>query len=148
MDSCGVPNHIHGMDTEPDNPTPLPVPADPLRNEETVRRGFWSKLRANLGRVPFAEDLVASYYAATDPATPARSKAVLLGALAYFVMPLDAMPDFIALLGFTDDAAVLALAIQTVRANLRPDHYEKARAALKDGGADAPDGDHHGREAA
>jgi uncharacterized membrane protein YkvA (DUF1232 family) len=99
-------------------------------NARTVRRGFWAKLRANLGRVPFATDAVAAWYAATDPATPTRAKAILLGALAYFVMPFDALPDVVVLLGFTDDAAVIALAIRTVSAHLRPDHYERARAAL------------------
>ncbi|MFN8925292.1 MAG: hypothetical protein ACK5WM_07040, partial [Rhodospirillales bacterium] len=48
-------------------------------NARTVRRGFWSKVRANLGRVPFATDAVAAWYAAIDPATPPRAKAILLG---------------------------------------------------------------------
>jgi uncharacterized membrane protein YkvA (DUF1232 family) len=99
-----------------------------------VRRRFWPKLQANLGRLPFVDDLLAAWFCATDPATPARVKAVLFGALAYFVMPLDVMPDFIAVLGFTDDATVLLAAVQAVRANLKPEHYERARAALAPGG--------------
>jgi uncharacterized membrane protein YkvA (DUF1232 family) len=57
-------------------------------------------------------------------------------------MPIDAVPDFIALLGFTDDAAVLMAAIQTVRANLRPDHYDRARETLASlaGSAEREDG--------
>jgi uncharacterized membrane protein YkvA (DUF1232 family) len=100
------------------------------QDERLVRERFWSKLRSSVARVPFAEDAVASYYCATDPSTPTKTKAILLGALAYFVMPVDAVPDFVALLGFTDDAALLMAAIQTVRAHMRPDHYDRARETL------------------
>ena len=100
------------------------------QDERLVRERFWSKLRSSVARIPFAEDAVASFYCATDSSTPTKAKAILLGALAYFVMPVDAVPDFLALLGFTDDAAVLMAAVQTVRSNLRPDHYEKARETL------------------
>src|SRR4051812_31805515 len=100
------------------------------QDERLVRERFWSKLRSSIARIPFAEDAVAAFYCATYSSTPTKVKAILLGALAYFVMPVDAVPDFIALLGFTDDAALLMAAVQTVRANLRPDHYAKARETL------------------
>ncbi len=134
MDSRTDVDHISIMSETTGLPARI-IAAAPDRvedNARTVRRGFWSKLRANLGRVPFATDAVASWYAATDPATPTRAKAILLGALANFVMPADALPDVVAILGFTDDAAVIALAIRTVRVHLRPDHYERARTALAD----------------
>jgi uncharacterized membrane protein YkvA (DUF1232 family) len=57
----------------------------------------------------------------------------LLGALAYFVLPFDFMPDLLPLLGFTDDAAVLVTALRMVANNIRPDHREAARAALARG---------------
>ncbi|HEY0833950.1 MAG TPA: YkvA family protein [Azospirillum sp.] len=98
--------------------------------ERLVRRRFWEKVRANLRRLPFIEDLLAAFFCATDPTTPTGAKAILLGALAYFVLPFDAVPDWLLIAGFTDDAAVLMAAIQAVRANLRPEHYDKARAAL------------------
>jgi uncharacterized membrane protein YkvA (DUF1232 family) len=123
------------------------VPVDPAktaRDAETVRRGFWRKLAANAGRVPFAADLLAAFYAATDPATPARAKAVLLGALAYFVVPADAVPDFIAVLGFTDDAAVLLLALRTVGQNLRPHHHARAQEVLARLAADDAAGEREG----
>jgi uncharacterized membrane protein YkvA (DUF1232 family) len=134
MDSRPGVDHILDMSETTGLPARI-IAAAPERveaNARTVRRGFWSKVRANLGRVPFATDAVAAWYAATDPATPTRAKAILLGALAYFVMPIDALPDVVALLGFTDDAAVIALAIRTVAVHLRPDHYDRARAALAD----------------
>lgn len=104
--------------------------ADIHQRREYVRRNFWSKLRRVIARVPFAEDLVAAYLAAMDPETPPRVRAILLGALAYFILPADALPDVMAGVGFTDDAAVLAAAIKVVSAHITPTHYAAARNAL------------------
>lgn len=101
------------------------------RDERLVRRRFWQKLRANLHRIPFLEEVLAAYFCATDPATPYRAKAILLAALAYFVLPVDAVPDWLLIAGFTDDAAVLAAAVQTVRTNLTPAHWQRAKQALR-----------------
>jgi uncharacterized membrane protein YkvA (DUF1232 family) len=100
------------------------------RDEETVRRGFWQKLRRFGTRLPFAEDLLAAYYCAFDRDTPLQVKAALLGALAYFVLPFDAIPDMLPLLGFADDAAVLATALRLVAGSLRPEHRAAARRVL------------------
>jgi uncharacterized membrane protein YkvA (DUF1232 family) len=105
-------------------------------DETSVRAGFWRTFAKAAGQVPFAEDLVASYYCALDPETPGKAKAVLLGALAYFVMPMDAIPDILALVGFSDDIAVLTLAIATVRANLTEAHRIAARKSLANLAAD------------
>ena len=110
-------------------------PVDPgkyARDKAEVEAGFWDKLRRTLGRIPFAEDAVAAYFCATDSATPFRVKAVLMGALAYFIVPTDMIPDFIAGLGFTDDAAVLAAAIRSVLPHVKPRHRARARAVLED----------------
>ena len=100
------------------------------RDESRVRRGFWPKLRRVLGRLPFAEDLLAAYYCATDARTPTYVKAVLMAAVAYFVLPTDLLPDFIAYLGFTDDAAVLLAALKAVEGHLTAAHRGRARAKL------------------
>src|ERR1700742_2625183 len=84
------------------------------RDEDTVRREFWRKLRRFAARLPFAEDLLAAYYCALDRDTPMQVKAALFGALAYFVLPFDAIPDMLPVLGFADDAAVLATALRLV----------------------------------
>ena len=76
-------------------------------DEARVRRSFWRKLRRSAGRISFAQEAVAAFYCATDAQTPIRAKGILLSALAYFILPTDLLPDFIAGLGFTDDAAVL-----------------------------------------
>jgi uncharacterized membrane protein YkvA (DUF1232 family) len=95
-----------------------------------VERDFWRKLLKFARQIPFAEDLAAAYFCAIDPQTPGRAKGVLLAALAYFVIPFDAVPDFFAGLGFTDDAAVLAAAIRAVSLHLKPHHYVRARKSL------------------
>src|SRR5438552_5442301 len=96
------------------------------RDEARVRRDFWRKAARVAARLPFAEDLFAAYYCAFDRATPVQVKATLVGALAYFVLPFDAVPDMLPLVGFTDDAAVLLAALRMVRA----EHRDAARAAL------------------
>src|SRR6516165_2454329 len=98
--------------------------------EERVQREFWTKVKRLAARLPFAEDLLAAYYCAFDRATPLQVKAALMFALAYFVLPFDFIPDFLPLLGFTDDAAILLTAIRMVGAHMRPEHRLAARAAL------------------
>jgi uncharacterized membrane protein YkvA (DUF1232 family) len=100
------------------------------RDEERVRRGFWPKLRRVAAKLPFAQDLLAAYYCAFDRRTPMQVKAALLGALAYFVLPADAMPDILPLLGYTDDALVLVTALRMVSGHIRDEHREAAREAL------------------
>jgi uncharacterized membrane protein YkvA (DUF1232 family) len=100
------------------------------RDEARMRRDFWRKARRVAARLPFAEDLLAAYYCAFDPATPVQVKAVLVGALAYFVLPFDVVPDVLPLIGFTDDAAVLLTAVRMVAGHLRPEHRDAARQTL------------------
>ncbi len=101
-----------------------------VEREERVRKGFWTTFRKAAKYIPFAEDVAAAYFCAIDPATPPRAKGILLAALAYFILPLDIIPDFIVAVGFTDDMAVLAVAISTIRSHMKPVHYDKARKAL------------------
>ena len=95
------------------------VPAVPFRVEALV--------------APFAEDLLTAYYCAFDRQTPRHVQASLLGAIAYFILPFDFVPDVMPILGFTDDAAVLATAIRMVASHITTEHREAARAALKRG---------------
>ncbi len=99
-------------------------------NDSAWRQGFWRKLRRVAAHIPFAEDLLAAYYCAFDRETPLPVKATLIGALAYFVLPIDAIPDVLPVIGFTDDAAVLATAIKLVADHIRPLHREAARNKL------------------
>jgi uncharacterized membrane protein YkvA (DUF1232 family) len=121
-------------------------PADRLaQDSESVRRRFWIKFKKVVAKLPFAEELLAAYYCAFDKQTPRHVQGALLGAIAYFVLPFDFVPDMLPVLGFTDDAAILATAIRMVASHITPEHREAARAALKrgidgDGQAERSDG--------
>jgi uncharacterized membrane protein YkvA (DUF1232 family) len=98
-------------------------PADELaKDRESVRKQFWHKLKRLAVKLPFAEDLLAAYYCAFDRQTPRHVQAALLGAIAYFVLPFDFVPDMLPVLGFTDDAAVLATALRMVASHINADH--------------------------
>lgn len=100
------------------------------RDGEGLKRRFWDKLKRVAGRIPFAEDLVAAFYCATDSGTPSRVKLILIGAIAYFVLPTDAVADLLPLIGFADDAAVLAAAITQVAGSITEEHRARARKVL------------------
>ncbi len=102
------------------------------RDEESLKRRFWEKLRRVAGKIPFAEDLVAAFYCATDSRTPSRVKLILIGAIAYFIFPTDAVADLLPIIGFADDAAVLAAAITQVAGSITEEHRAKARKSLGD----------------
>ena len=120
--------------TDPTEPLALDralVPAVQRVNEMRVRRGFWPAFRKAVARIPFASDLLAVYYCARDPETPATAKGLMMAALAYFVMPFDAIPDVLVWIGYTDDAAVLAAVLAIVGRNLKPRHREAAKDLLR-----------------
>ena len=102
------------------------------RDRAKVVRNFWGKLRRNIVRLPFAEELVAAYYCAIDKSTPLQVKATLMAALAYFIVPTDLLPDWIALLGYTDDAAVFFAAYRMVANHITDAHRLLARRALEE----------------
>ncbi len=118
-----------------------PVEPEVIIDEQTVRataasvpapneRSLLRKARRLAGRLPFVRDVVASWYATLDPETPTSAKMVLAATIAYFVMPIDLIPDFIIGIGFTDDAAAIALAIKTLSGIVNRNHYNKADEAL------------------
>lgn len=106
------------------------APEDETTRTERVRSRFWATFRKAARYVPFSEDLVAAYYCALDPVTPHRVRAGLLAALAYFILPVDTIPDFLAGIGFSDDVTVLVATIALVRAHITPAHRAAAKGAL------------------
>jgi len=106
------------------------------RRSDRVRRKFWATFRKAAAYIPFSDELVSAYFCALDPATPHRVRAVLLGALAYFVLPLDAIPDLLAGVGFTDDVTVLVAAIAMVRSHINDAHRAAARRVLAEEGSE------------
>jgi len=107
-------------------------PKQAQRDERSVRSGFWRKVKRTVGKVPFLDEAVSAYFCAVDSQTPGYVKALLFGALAYFVVPTDMIPDFIAGLGYGDDATVLLTAIGTVRKHVTGKHRDAARQKLAD----------------
>ena len=113
------------------DPSKALVPSVQRVNEMRVKAGFWPKVARTAARIPFAKQMISVYYAARDPETPPAAKGIMLGALAYFVLPIDAIPDIFAGIGFTDDAAVIAALIATLGANIKRRHKDQADAALE-----------------
>ncbi len=96
-------------------------------DSRAVAQGLWATLKRTAGRIPFVDEIVAAYVCSLDPKTPTRVRVVLMAALAYFVLPLDAIPDLLPALGFTDDIAVLAMAFSTAARHVTDEHRMAAR---------------------
>ena len=99
--------------------------------EQTLKEKFWVKLRETANRVPFIEDVAAAYYCALDPQTPNKVRGILLAALAYFVLPLDTIPDFLVGFGLTDDLTVLTVAFTAISGSITDGHRLAAKKALE-----------------
>ena len=106
---------------------------DLAKDPPRLRRELLHKLKRLAVKLPFAEDLLAAYYCAFDQQTPRHVQVALLGALAYFVLPFDFVPDMLPLIGFGDDAAVLVTALRMVSSHIRPEHREAAKARMAKG---------------
>ena len=119
------------------DPSRALVPAVIQVNEVRVAEGFWPKFRKVATRIPFATDLLAVWFSARDDETPLRSKGLMFAGLAYFVMPVDALPDIITGLGFTDDAAVLFALLNVVGKSVKAKHRDAARDLLDRMGGNA-----------
>lgn len=102
------------------------------KQKTSVRAKLLRTARKALRQIPFMEDVVAAYYCALDPVTPAKVRVTTFAALAYFVLPIDAIPDFLVGIGFGDDATVLMAALAMIRSHMRPEHWDAARKALED----------------
>ena len=67
------------------------------------------------------------YYTAQAPDTPAWAKTVITGALGYFILPADAIPDLIPAVGYGDDLGALAAALAAVAAHVTPEIKARAK---------------------
>ncbi len=121
------------------------VGRDDSANERAVREGFVAKAKRYLNRLPMAESTVAMYFCMLDPKTPLWVKGIAAAALAYFILPLDAVPDILPVVGLGDDASVLAAALTAVSAHVTAEHRASAREWMahehllnQKGGPDSP----------
>lgn len=99
--------------------------------KEYVEKGFFDKAKETLAKVPFVVDAVALYHCAMDPETPLLSRATAFSALAYFILPLDMVPDLIPVGGYGDDAGVITAALLALAPYITAEHREKARTWLE-----------------
>lgn len=97
--------------------------------KEYTDDSFWDKLKHNASKVSNAaiEKALTLYFAMKDKDTPLWAKTVIAGALGYFIFPLDAVPDILPALGYTDDTATLIAAIVTLGMNIKDKHVEQAK---------------------
>ena len=105
-------------------------------DESALRRQFWRKIKREVASVPFLEDVLTAHYCAFDRNTPVHVKAVLVGAIVYWVVPDDLVPDYLPIIGYAADAAVLGMAIKMMSSHIKPEHREAARrtvARLREG---------------
>jgi len=104
------------------------------KNPDALKRilsEFPGKLSESSGKITFATQATAMYYALRDSKTPLKVKALIGAALAYFIMPFDLIPDWIVGLGFTDDLAVVMMVLRQLSGSITPEHYELARRRLQ-----------------
>ncbi|HEX8203812.1 MAG TPA: YkvA family protein [Isosphaeraceae bacterium] len=100
---------------------------DETRNERVVRAGFVAKAKRHLRQIPMATEVVAAYFCMLDAETPLWVKGVAAAALAYFILPADAIPDLLPVVGLGDDIGVLTAALTTISAYITDEHRRKAR---------------------
>lgn len=103
------------------------VGTDEARNEQVVRERFVVKAKRYLRRIPLAQETAAMYFCMLDPKTPLWVKATAATALAYFILPFDAIPDLMPFVGLSDDAGVLATAFTAVSAHVTDEHRARAK---------------------
>lgn len=100
--------------------------SQPALNDQS----FWATVRKFGSKVPFAVDAVAMFYALKDSRTSMRDKAIIAGALIYWIDPFDLVPDFIISAGQLDDLTIVIAALAKVRSSVTEEHRAKARAIL------------------
>ncbi len=96
--------------------------------------GFWEKVKkfAVVAGKDVIYRVLLLYYALQDPKCPAKYKAMIYAALGYFISPLDAIPDVIPVVGFSDDLGVLVLCLAAVAMCITAEVREKARQKMRD----------------
>lgn len=87
---------------------------------------FLGKLKSLVGKMPFSKDAIAMYYCMKDSETPIYAKGIIAAALTYLFLPEDAIPEWVAGLGFTDDMIVMSTALSAISGNISAEHREKA----------------------
>ena len=111
-----------------------PVPADLSKYEKDFSfDSLMSKIKETAKKAGLKAIYMALllYYALDSPTISTVDKAIIYGALGYFISPIDIVPDILPFIGLTDDIAVLAWAFSRVKSNVNDMTREKAKTKLK-----------------
>ena len=102
---------------------------------------FWDKLKkfAKKAGSSVVYAVLLLYYTLQKPEVPKKTKAIIIGALGYFILPVDLMPDMLLGIGFTDDLGALGIALFQVAMYIDDDVKMKAKAKLEDWFGDGVD---------
>ena len=102
---------------------------------------FWDKLKkfAKKAGSSVVYAVLLLYYTLQKPEVPKKTKAVIIGALGYFILPIDLLPDMMLGVGFTDDLGALGFALLQVAMYIDEDIKSKARTKLADWFGDTVD---------
>ncbi len=103
-------------------------------SQQYSEAGFFTKLTrfAKKAGVKLVYYALLLFYAYRRPNTPLWAKRIILGALGYFLAPIDSIPDFTPFIGFTDDASVLIAAVSAIAMYINVDVKEQAKTKLND----------------
>ena len=102
--------------------------------EKYSETGLWDKIRDNVSSIgmKLVYKTLQLYYVAQSPDCPMKVKAGIYGALGYLISPIDFIPDVVPVVGYTDDAAAIALALALSQMYLTEEINAKARAKIRD----------------
>ena len=101
--------------------------------KEYKESSFWEKIKnfaIDAGK-DVIEKALTLYYCLLDADTPVWAKTVIVGALGYFIVPIDAIPDLTPVVGYSDDLGALVSALAIVATHIKPEHKTKAQEKLK-----------------
>ncbi len=90
---------------------------------------FWEKLKrySKVAGMKVVYPALLLHYLMKSNEVPLKTKLILSAALGYFILPVDFIPDFAPLLGFTDDVGVLLLILRQMAVYITPEIKKKAR---------------------
>ena len=93
---------------------------------------FWHKIKniAKKAGIKLIYISLLLYYTLCSSGVSKMDRTIIIGALGYFIFPLDIIPDYIPFIGYTDDLSILWYAYRRIRANLNYDIRAKAKMKL------------------
>lgn len=95
---------------------------------------FWIKLKkfAKKAGIKVVYAALLLYYVLQSPKAPLKAKAIIVGALGYFIAPIDIIPDVLIGIGYTDDLGILLGALVSVAMYADKEVREKAKLKIEE----------------